>query len=84
MDDLASRLANRVQLTTDGHRVYLQAVEDAFGRDVDYAMLIKLYGEDRKTEARIAQRSAFGASSKPYGPSESHSTFRLATSSART
>lgn len=35
MDDLASRLANRVQLTTDGHRVYLQAVEDAFGKDID-------------------------------------------------
>src|ERR1700722_6642604 len=52
MDDLASRLANRVQLTTDGHRVYLQAIEDAFGKDIDYAMLIKLYGEDRHTEAR--------------------------------
>ena len=46
MDDLASRLANRVQLTTDGHRVYLQAVEDAFGDDIDYAMLVKLYGND--------------------------------------
>ncbi len=47
MDDLASRLANRVQLTTDGHRVYLQAVEDAFGSAIDYAMLVKIYGEDR-------------------------------------
>jgi IS1 family transposase len=45
MDDLRGRLANRVQLTTDGHRAYLQAVEDAFGADIDYAMLIKLYGE---------------------------------------
>lgn len=45
MDDLRGRLANRVQLTTDGHRSYLQAVEDAFGADIDYAMLIKLYGE---------------------------------------
>lgn len=51
MDDLANRLANRVQLTTDGHRVYLQAVEKAFGSDVDYAMLVKLYGQDRDTEA---------------------------------
>src|SRR5580704_15069939 len=42
MDDLASRLANRVQLTTDGHRVYLTAVETSFGSDVDYAMLVKL------------------------------------------
>ena len=45
MDDLRGRLANRVQLTTDGHRAYLEAVEGAFGGDVDYAQLIKLYGE---------------------------------------
>jgi len=45
MDDLRSRLANRVQLTTDGHRAYLEAVEGAFGADVDYAQLVKLYGE---------------------------------------
>ncbi len=45
MDDLRSRLANRVQLTTDGHKAYLEAVEGAFGGDVDYAMLIKLYGD---------------------------------------
>ena len=45
MDDLAGRLANRVQLTTDGHKAYLEAVEGAFGADVDYAMLVKLYGE---------------------------------------
>jgi len=44
MDDLKSRLANRVQLTSDGHRAYLEAVEGAFGGDVDYAMLIKIYG----------------------------------------
>jgi len=60
MDDLASRLANRVQLTTDGHRVYLQAVEDAFGKDIDYAMLVKLYGEDRKTEARYSPAECIG------------------------
>lgn len=45
MDDLRDRLANRVQLTTDGHRAYLEAVEGAFGADVDYAMLVKLYGK---------------------------------------
>lgn len=44
MDDLRSRLANRVQLTSDGHRAYLEAVESAFGGDVDYAQLVKLYG----------------------------------------
>ena len=44
MDDLHSRLSNRVQLTTDGHKAYLQAVEGAFGGDVDYAVLHKVYG----------------------------------------
>lgn len=44
MDDLAKRLANRVQLTSDGHRAYLEAVEGAFGGDIDYAMLVKIYG----------------------------------------
>src|ERR1700676_861975 len=44
MDDLRSRLANRVQLTSDGLRAYLEAVEGAFGGDVDYAQLVKIYG----------------------------------------
>lgn len=44
MDDLRTRLANRVQLTTDGHKAYLEAVEGAFGDDVDYAQLVTLYG----------------------------------------
>jgi IS1 family transposase len=44
MQDLADRVANRVQLTTDGHKVYLDAVESTFGSDIDYAMLVKLYG----------------------------------------
>ncbi len=43
--DLAGRLANRVQLTSDGHKPYLEAVEQSFGADIDYAMLIKHYGE---------------------------------------
>ena len=51
MDDLADRLANLVQLTTDGHRVYLEAVEKAFGSNVDYAMLVKVYGQVRDKEA---------------------------------
>ena len=45
MQDVASRVASRVQLTTDGHRPYLEAVEGAFGAAIDYAMLIKHYGE---------------------------------------
>lgn len=46
MEDLASRIDSRIQLTTDGHKAYLEAVEGAFGCDVDYAMLIKMYGND--------------------------------------
>ena len=44
IDDLASRLANRVQITTDGHNAYLNAIDTAFGGEVDYAMLVKIYG----------------------------------------
>jgi hypothetical protein len=50
VSDLESRLANRVQLTTDGHRVYLDAVESTFGIGIDYAMLVKLYGKDPNDE----------------------------------
>ena len=63
MDDLRSRIENRIQLTTDGHRAYLEAVEGAFGGDVDYAMLIKLYGkggEDRTSEARYSPSECIG------------------------
>lgn len=60
MDDLAGRLANRVQLTTDGHRVYLQAVEDSFGSEIDYAMLIKLYGNDSEAETRYSPAECIG------------------------
>lgn len=51
MQDIKDRLQNRVQLTTDGHRPYLQAVKEAFDYDVDYAMLVKMYGgSDGNTE----------------------------------
>jgi IS1 family transposase len=46
MEDVASRVASRIQITTDGHRAYAEAIEGVFGMDVDYAMLIKLYGND--------------------------------------
>ncbi len=52
MDDLRERLANRVQITTDGLKSYLEAVEGAFGGDVDYAQLVKLYGEAPKEDQR--------------------------------
>ena len=51
---LVGLLPHRVQLRTDGHRVYLEAVEGAFGADVDYAMLIKLYGEAPEQEKRYS------------------------------
>lgn len=56
MDDLQKRLANRVQLTTDGYKVYLDAVRETFGHEVDYAQLIKVYGRDesRKPERRYS------------------------------
>ncbi len=60
MFDLRDRLSNRVQLTTDGHKAYLEAVEDAFGADVDYAMLIKLYGENTGSKGH----------EKKYSPAE--------------
>lgn len=52
MLDLASRLKNRVQLTTDGHKVYLDAVENAFGSEIDYAMLVKVYGKGSQEDER--------------------------------
>jgi IS1 family transposase len=66
MYDLAKRLASRVQLTTDGHRVYLQAVEQAFGNDIDYAMLVKLYSSDRgKGEVRYSPAECTGTREIP-------------------
>jgi len=58
--DLRDRLANRVQLTTDGHRAYLKPVEDAFGANIDYAMLIKLYGEAPEGQRRYSPPEVIG------------------------
>lgn len=60
-NDLKARLANRVQLTTDGHKMYLEAVEHAFGADVDYAMLVKLYGTEPEGEKRYSPATCVGA-----------------------
>jgi len=60
IDDLASRLTSRIQLTTDGLRLYLRAVEGAFGGQVDYAMLIKLYGTDPEGEKRYSPAKCIG------------------------
>jgi IS1 family transposase len=62
MDDLRSRLANRVQLTSDGHKAYLEAVEGAFGGDIDYAMLIKMYGPSTESaKGRYSPAECTGA-----------------------
>jgi IS1 family transposase len=61
MLDLRDRLANRVQLTSDGHRPYLTAVHSAFGADIDYAMLVKLYGADPAGEKRYSPAKCIGA-----------------------
>lgn len=62
MHDLANRLASRVQLTTDGHRPYLTAVEDAFGSEIDYAMLTKIYGKpENGPEVRYSPKQCMGA-----------------------
>lgn len=63
--DLKSRLANRVQITSDGHRPYLTAVDIVFGDDVDYAMLVKLYGADPQAETRYSPAKCIGARKEP-------------------
>jgi IS1 family transposase len=60
MQDIARRLAQRVQLTTDGHKAYLDAVERTFGQDIDYAMLQKLYGADPEQEKRYSPAKCVG------------------------
>ena len=61
MRDVAGRIANRIQLTTDGHRVYADAVEDAFGADIDYAMLVKIYGASGDSpESRYSPATCIG------------------------
>src|ERR1700688_2517541 len=74
MDDVKSRLANRVQLTSDGHRPYLQAVDAVFGEDVDYAMLHKIYGAEPGGEKRYSPAKCIGANKRRVtgNPDEKH------------
>ncbi len=60
MKDLAGRLKNRVQLTTDGHKMYLEAVEDAFGGEVDFSQLVKIYGSSPESEVRYSPAECIG------------------------
>jgi IS1 family transposase len=64
MQDVADRLATRVQMTTDGHKAYLDAVEGAFGADIDYGMLIKTYGEPVGALGRYSPGECTGAEKK--------------------
>jgi IS1 family transposase len=61
MSDLADRLSNRIQLTTDGHHAYLTAVDAAFERQIDYAMLVKKYGTAPEAEKRYSPPVCLGA-----------------------
>ena len=61
IDDLAPRLASRVQLTSDGHKPYLEAIEGAFGADIDYAMLVKVYGAAPEGQRRYSPAICTGA-----------------------
>ena len=65
MTDVADRLSHPVQLTTDGHRAYLDAVEDAFGCAVDYAQLVKLYGKPTEGSRRYSPAECIGTRTKP-------------------
>ena len=64
LHDVSQRLAHRVQLTTDGHKMYLGAVIDAFSDDIDYAQLIKVYGNDAEGQKRYSPATCLGAEKK--------------------
>jgi len=64
MEDCASRITSRVQITTDGHRAYLEAIEGAFGMDVDYAQLQKIYGASMEPERRYSPARCIGCDMK--------------------
>ena len=78
MLDLASRLAHRVQLTSDGHKVYLEAIEGAFGSEIDYEMLVKMYegdaGKRATAEQRYSPAHCTGAAKQPITgrPDQAH------------
>lgn len=60
LQDVAGRLSNRIQLTTDGHKMYLTAVPDAFGNKIDYAQLVKVYGNDPEAQKRYSPAQCLG------------------------
>ena len=64
MLDCANRICNRVQITTDGHRAYMEAVETAFGADIDYAQLQKIYGAPAENHTRYSPATCIGCDMK--------------------
>ena len=74
MQAVAARLAGRVQMTTDGHRAYLEAVEGAFGADIDYAQLIKIYGPSQDGQRRYSPAECTGTQQRPVSgdPDKNH------------
>ncbi len=64
IEDLKDRLANRVQLTSDGHKAYIEAVDESFGNDVDFAQLVKLYGPTPSPPGRYSPAQCIGARKK--------------------
>jgi len=83
MQDVASRLTHRVQLTTDGHSAYLEAVEEAFGADIDYAMLVKIYGLDPEKETRYSPEKCIKADKVPVTGKPDHSKISTSYESTR-
>jgi len=79
IEDLASRIESRIQLTTDGHAPYLLAVDGAFGADVDYAMLVNIYGETAEAEKRYSPAECIGAQKMQItgSPDPKHISTRL-------
>jgi len=61
LQDVQRRVSNRIQLTTDGHRMYLNAVADTFTDQIDYAMLIKVYGNEPEGQKRYSPAQCLGA-----------------------
>ena len=75
MQDLAGRLKNKIQLTTDGHRMYIEAVESAFGGEIDFSQLIKIYGKSpHESETRYSPAECIGTEKHKVSgnPKEKH------------
>jgi len=86
IDDLASRIKKRIQLTSDGLKIYMEAVEGAFGCDIDYAMLIKVYGaspEGEKRYSRFGRNLCIILANKKHGYQAEYQLFLLLGSGAK-